>query len=809
MALAFAMAGLQRGALWPSSDLEGHVDAVELFRQGLTHGLIWPFDRRSAGGCDAAAFYAWPCELGLAGIAQLLVLLGVAHAARWVVMAALVGGVCALPLSAAWCARRLALAPGAAGGGAADPSAAAQAGCQAAHAGALGAWVFLATHTSDGMSGYGMDAVGLGLLEQILGWNLLLLVAARAAVPARVAWDAWLSLLIAGVIGVHALSALAVAVVLGLTLRAAPRRLLRAAALGVGGGAMSLAALAHVHGELLQERPWMALRGEDPLCAWLDRLLVAGHGWLVVMTSAWLGGLLALLGAWWTVRSHAPGRPVVHAAVALTAVACLPCIQLCLPAAAQLYRLQAPAWLLLVVVGSAQAPQLLRLLRPRAAPWALRAIVAVLWLGLGLDQLAAWHLDPPDAQAAALQGELTVHVPAGSRVLAADQTGWHRWIVEEWKEDQDWESLGCLQTTVAPPLSWAVEPAAARLGLRLCGVAPPPSPPLSAAEAEAILRDCGVSHALRRQLRDAAPDPPDPDGPAPSWPHLHTPHWEVWSVPDPLPRLSPCTTGMAVLTVPGQATLRRLVALWAARTHADWPQAPRLILVTTRAGDLRSGQPLGIVSSCPQLAVDWSSLPLGAAPGLLRDEPGIAPLAAAVWQALAPLGAQLHGLEQRSPHPAAPAVRPPGAGAQLRWLDPDTLQISGLQAQQPYLLRYAWSPDMACLDGALWAEGCGMTILIPRTAQLRITINSCSVGVRIGCGISLVVLGLCLLGGFRQRRGSGDGRAVAGMPSAPRRMGGWEAEAAPVALTMTGSGRQRADAALQSLRCSDPGGGRR
>ena len=112
MALSFAMATLQHGTLGPSSDLEGHVAAVELFRQGLTHGLLWPFDRRSAGGCDAAAFYAWPCELGMAGVAQLLVLIGVAHAARWVVMVALVGGVCALPLSAASCARRLALAQG-------------------------------------------------------------------------------------------------------------------------------------------------------------------------------------------------------------------------------------------------------------------------------------------------------------------------------------------------------------------------------------------------------------------------------------------------------------------------------------------------------------------------------------------------------------------------------------------------------------------------------------------------------------------------------------------------------------------------
>jgi len=752
MALSFAMATLQHGTLGPSSDLEGHVAAVELFRQGLTHGLLWPFDRRSAGGCDAAAFYAWPCELGMAGVAQLLVLIGVAHAARWVVMVALVGGVCALPLSAASCARRLALAQGGPA-----PGAAAQAARQAAHAGALGAWLFLATHSADGMSGYGMDAVGLGLLEQILGWNLLLLVAARAAVPSPARWDPWLSLAIAGLIGLHSLSALAGAVVLGLAALAAPGRILPAAILGAGGGAMSLTALGHVHGRLLQERPWMHLQGEDPLCAWLDRLLWSGQRWEDVVTAALLGGLLALVGAWWTVRNRAPGRILVAAAVVLTLLASWPSAQLCLPSAAQLYRLHAPAWLLLVVAAAGQAPGLLRRLAPSAAPWAVVGGVAALWLGLGVDQLAAWRLDPADEQAAALQAEVAAHVPAGSRVLVADQPGWHRWIIEEWKQDQDWESLGCLQTAVAPPLSWAVEPAAARLGLHLCGVAPPPPTPLSATEAEAILRDCGVSHALRRQLRDDAPAGADPTCSAPSWPQLRTAHWQIWTVPDALPRLSPCDAGIATLVVPPQASLRRLVAMWAARQQADHPQAPRLVLLAP-PGDGAAGDGALAASACLRLRVDWSQLPAGVQPGVVRDQPGIAPLAAAVWQALAAVGAQLRGdatrTAQRRARPATGTERAAAPQpSRLRWLDPNTLLIGGVQPWQPYLLRYAWSPDMGCQGGRLGAEGCGMTILIPSQAQLRITIRSTTTGVQAGCGISLLVLMVCLLGGVGRRWG--------------------------------------------------------
>jgi len=71
--------------------------------------------------------------------------------------------------------------------------------------------------------------------------------------------------------------------------------------------------------------------------------------------------------------------------------------------------------------------------------------------------------------------------------------------------------------------------------------------------------------------------------------------------------------------------------------------------------------------------------------------------------------------------------------------------VSGLVANQAYLLRYAWSPDMACVGGRLCAEGCGMTILIAQGAQLRITVRSCTTGVMAGCGLSLAVLAACLL----------------------------------------------------------------
>ena len=762
MALSFAMAGLAHGALWPSSDLEGHVAAVELFRQGLTQGLLWPFDRRSAGGCDAASFYAWPCELGLAGAAQIVVVMGVAHAARWVVMATLVGGVCALPLSAAWCARHLARAQGAA----------APAARQAAHAGALSAWVFLATHSADGMSGYGMDAVALGLLEQILGWNLVLLVAGRAAAPSRARWDPWLCLEVAGLIGLHSLSALCGAVLLACAMVEAPGRILPAALVGAGGGAMSLAALAHVQGRLLQERPWMHLQGEDALGAWLDRCLFASpgsHGWQqweAVATAALCGGMLALVGAWWTVRSRAPGRILVHSAVVLTLLASLPSAQLCLPGGAQLYRLHAPAWLLLVVASAAQAPQLLQVVRPYAAPWAIISAVAVLWLGLGWDQLASWRLDAPDERPAALAAELGALVPRGSRVLVADQPGWHRWIVEEWKQDQDWESVGCLQTAVAPPLLWAAEPAAARLGLRLCGVAPTPDPPLNPTEAEAILRDCGVSHALRRHLREDAPAATDPTCAPPSWPRRRTAHWDIWTVPDPLPLMSPCDAGIATLVAPPHATLRHLIAPWAARLHADLPQAPRLVLVAPLED--QASDHAWQDTTRARLTVDWSHLPTGDDPGVVRDEPDIRPWAAAVEQALAPLAAPLRDLAQRTP----PQVMAPAHGAalgvlRLRWQDANTLLISGVQPQRPYLLRYAWSPDMACPDAALCAEGGGMTIVIPRTTQLRITIRSCTAGVQVGCAISLVVglvLIVCLVRGTWRRRGRAHAAAAGPRP---------------------------------------------
>ncbi len=70
LTVAFSCNHLVDGSLWPSSDLEGHVAMIELYRSSLAHGIVWPYDHGAAFGTDGIPYYAWPFELLLGALAQ-------------------------------------------------------------------------------------------------------------------------------------------------------------------------------------------------------------------------------------------------------------------------------------------------------------------------------------------------------------------------------------------------------------------------------------------------------------------------------------------------------------------------------------------------------------------------------------------------------------------------------------------------------------------------------------------------------------------------------------------------------------------
>ncbi len=250
---------------WPSSDLDGHIATIALYARALGDGQPWPYDHASGLGADAIPYYGWGLELALGACARSLMALGglaALPAATIVAVLATVLGVAALSVSAAWCAQQLSAA-------AHGTRARAIAGC----AGAGAAWVFLAAGAGDGYSGYGMEAVQIGLLPQTIGWSLLLVCAGAAAGERRGrGLDAALALALGGLALAHALSAAAGAVVAACAAARAPRRVAVSALAALAVGAAGMASVAAAHARLTPERPWCAIDGADPLLAVLAPL---------------------------------------------------------------------------------------------------------------------------------------------------------------------------------------------------------------------------------------------------------------------------------------------------------------------------------------------------------------------------------------------------------------------------------------------------------------------------------------------------------------------------------------------------------
>jgi hypothetical protein len=741
MSLAFASAALARGETWPSSDLDGHVAMVEFYRQALAQGVLWPYDRASGGGMDALPYYAWPWELLLALLAQGLQLLGVIHGALWVCLTGMLATLMALPVSAAWCCEQ-----------AVDDGVRSR---HAGHAGALAAWVFLATRSTDGMSGYGGDFPSLGLFEQGVGWNLLLILAgslARPCDPARL--DLRSGAMLSLVLLVHSMSALCAGILLLVCAWREPRRALGALGVGVCAGAINLAVVYQVHGEILTLPEWARLSGEDGVLALFDPLWLGQNPARALPGAACLAGSALLLAGARGCRRPGSTRTWAAAALAITLLGCLPLSRVLLPAASQTYRVLPVALVLGLVAGASQAPAWCRVLSRRVRPGLALAGVAALWCGLGCQQLGSWPRDRDDAAPVQLETELRALMPAGSRVLVADQIGWHRWMVERWKQAAGWESLGCFHPVVAPALVLAAGPATQALGIAMGVVAPLPPPPPR--QASLILRDLGVEQVARRRAVGWCRWEDDfGDG----WLRQGGAHYQVWSARTPAPRLELLAAGVVGISADLGAG-GSLLPAYAAQLHARLPEAPRLVVLhgTRQSPPAAGGLWRGLISDHDDATPTTLGIPpLGslafARSAPCRDESAVP----AVWEAL---DAALAGVPQFLRQlPAAATTPPPPAWRRCscQWLDLQRCRLDGLVPGRPYLLRYGFSDGMACSRGSVLREACGMTVVIPRSPQVVITISCITAVVVLGAGISLASWALILAYALARSRGERRG----------------------------------------------------
>lgn len=762
LTVAAACGTLLPPQLWPSSDLEGHVATVELYRTALSHGICWPYDHAAAFGTDAIPYYGWLWELLLGAVALVLGLLGVPAPAVVVTLGVTVLAVVALPLVAAWCTLQLV-----------PPAWAVRRRTVLTHAGALAAWSFLATASGDGITGYGSGAVRMGLVEQLVGWNLVLLVLGCAARVVHRGEDRWaidrpLAVAIALVVLVHSLSALAAALLLLALLPGAPRRLGCSGLVGLAGAGAGVAAVLACADRLTPDIPWMDTAGCDPLLALLSPL-VFGSGlarWLP--PAATVAGLL-LVGLLLR-RARRPGvlRQVAVGAGLLLAVGCLPLLHALLPGASQPYRLNALALLVALLGGGAAAPPAVAWLQRRVPRWLALLLLGSCWTGLAVPQVWTWGEDLPTVTPAAVLAELGTHLPRGSRVAWRDAVGWHRWAIDAWRLERGWESAGCIHTQILGPVVAGLAPACAILGVPACTTTP--VVPLPPAEAARILQDAGITHCLR--TRHLQPDPSSCLSasltPPATWAHRRTPHLEWWTVPDPAPLLEAIRTPLVGLCVPVPHAVRGCLAEWWTRIRARHQLADRLVLLP--AADPAVPLVLGPAALHPAVVVDALPALPHHTPQILRSATSGIPVSAALYAALAPVE---RWFAQRAAASAGPPVPPAAAAADraapppaLAWRSPNTCALTGLVPGQPYLLRVGWSPGMRLRGGGRCLEEAnGFTVVVPTATHVDLEIRR--IGPVVVGGLVVSAGALLLLGWPRRPRASGRAPPAGGDAATP------------------------------------------
>ncbi len=711
--LAIGVDRLARGGTWPSSDLDSHVATVDLYRRSLLDGVVWPYDRSAACGHDGTPYYGWWCELALGALAVLAGKLGAAAPAALVAMGAVVAALTALPLAAAWCARQLV------------PAATPDARRHVLHAGALAAFAWLACPNTDLISGTGLDgAVRMGMVNQAIGWVLLLLLAgccARAvAAPSAQRLHAPLALCVAALLLCHAQTALAAALVLAVAAWRRPLVLLVSGVVGVLLAAGSLSALVVLADRLVPIYPWHHFSGYDPLLAVLGPLLL-GEDASAFPAALLVPGLLlgAAAHAW---RRPGPLRTLVWAGLLVSACAWLPLLRALMPPGSQPYRFASLGLLVLLVAGAAH-------LATQRGWWLVRVRPAVRWVALGVIWAAlavqiacAWPVDADEDTPEAVAHELGVGtaaalVPPGSRVLAADTTGWHRWAVDALKGSAGWSTLNAAHSPSAPPTLAAGCSAAASLDLS--PMYPGWGPVMPAAVAVAVLRDLGVTHLLRlsapgQVTAQAASDTPLPALPTDLRLAATTPHARVWTLAAPAAPLA-AVPALVGLDLGGRRDLRLLAAEWWTRIRARHALAVRLVLAP--AGDpllvaALSAAP-GDASGSSILALAWDGLPALRSAQILRDGGSTNTLASAFVARLAPAEAFLRALPTQ---PTVPSSSPAAAWS----ADGCSARLTGLVPGQPYLWRTSFSPGFASPQGRILEEVSGLTVVVSTGTTMEV-----------------------------------------------------------------------------------------
>lgn len=715
---AVASQSLAAPDCWPSSDLDGHIATIDLYRNALTHGVCWPFDRGAAFGHDAVPGYAWPFELLLGALAWLAARCGAADPARVVAVATIVATAAALPPICAWAAARLTTG---------DRRV-------ASHAGALIGVAFLALPNADGATGHGMGAItAMGMINQGVGWCLLAALAGRTATvdgsdPARWRIDPALAALWAAVISVHTLSAIAGAVVLAVAALRHPRLVLPSLVAGAAAAAMAVSAIVATGARQLAGPWFLHHTGTDAFLALAGPLLL-DRDWRQGTAAAIQVGALAVVVAGFAVlrrSASAATAGLIVAAVALTVLAAMPIGRALLPAAAQVYRLHPPALLLLMLAGAACAPALGASLPMRG--WLRRTWVGAAWTGCFASVVMGWP-QPCEPTSAAVFAEVSPHIPPGSRVAFADDVGWHRYAVDRWRRVGDWRMANAFHLLFAPPTMAGLAPAAASVGIGM--QYPTAAEALAEDDALQVLADYGVDRLLRtRELtgpRRGSRRPPADLAIA------TTAHAEIWALPT-APEVEPIVGELFALDLGTGRDQRGILAEWWTRLRAERDLPHRLVFAP--AGD-------------PECAAGFTRADLDQPPPTARLAASGAYFTSGAWMervgrawatALLPIARRI--VERTAPVTTAPAP------ATCTWSDDGGVAtIAGLTPGRPCLWRVAYSSGFTGDGCRVLEEVGGLTVIIPDhgIATVRFAMPALAhIGIVISVltGLSLTALAL-------------------------------------------------------------------
>lgn len=726
--IAFVAFSCGVGVDYPSSDLDGHIATIDLFRNAFGEGVLWPFDRFTGFGDDAVPYYSWPLKYLLGIIAFFLGNCGLSDPSQIVMQSTIALACSILPLAMAWCAGQIMADFGS------------SASWYAKQGGAIGALAWLSLKTCDGFVGYGIATINIGLSYQVLGWVGFLLTIGATCRCFRMSqtkgmlhfgFDPIVCIFVAFLATCHTMSMLAATIII------LPFISLRPFYIGTScviGGLFALPAIIPTiaAGDRLSQISWMhawkGVIGPDSIMAvfgYFTQFPVFTWITTAIGASAFFG-LFYFFYKWKFISSVQ--KLFIYGLGILQFSIIMPSILALLPGSSQPYRMHSMVLLCIFCIGVACTSWIISRWLIQIRKGLIFLWMSVVTIGLFANFAAIWpqHSDPDPNTVGACLAKV---IPNGSRILVLDGgVGWNRQIQDRWARKYNWMSASGFYHQVTAPVNIRANAVALGMGSETNNIHLAPYLDKNVCIGE--LQDLGFTHVILKNKGFHEYNHIDFLG----LPITTVAGFTVATVPNPHPIIEQVNSPIIAIRTNDIKQWKMLAAWWwGIVSHNEsfhviysddlkWPTVDQRF-IPSPISDIHLRMSLNMASFWAMNG--WNTM-------CVRFLDSMRSLSDS---------ARINRMSQY-----ASTVHP-----SISWKNEHTIHLSGLIPGTPYLMRIAHSNRFSTNDGAIYGEFGGFTMVIPNSNSMVIQTNKYDFVIFLAILASSTIIAIILIIFFMYR----------------------------------------------------------